>query len=280
VPNNEEVILSVNYGMSNRNNLAFIAICNFYNQQAGTNVTFNWVKKYEKIDGTKQIWDPNGGHNLNQMYAELDPRFAQSILYNGSYFNTELPRLDMWQGATPGRPQTGAPLFADKTGHWLLKGIPAGYNSVNNSFPIYWNMYRLAEAYLIYAEALNECNAAPPPEAYAAVKEIRERSGMPEFPAGMTQAQFRDKIRNERSIELAFEEHRLWDIVRWVIAEQEGVMVGNFWGIKIYKQDPPSTEFSWVPYVFEDRFWTKNMYRIPFYQVEIDKGYLVQNPGW
>jgi hypothetical protein len=103
---------------------------------------------------------------------------------------------------------------------------------------------------------------------------------MPNFPPGLSKEEFREKIRNERSIELFFEEHRLWDIKRWRIAEQEGVMQGNMRGIKIYKLPEPSTEFRWEPYVFEERFWKASMYRIPFPQSEVDKGYIIQNPGW
>jgi hypothetical protein len=142
-----------------------------------------------------------------------------------------------------------------------------------------WHLYRLAEAYLIYAEALNEYQG-PTDEAYQAINTIRNRVGMPNLPEGLSQEEFRARVRNERAVELAFEEHRLWDIIRWTIAEQDGVMRGKMWALKITKQPEPSAEFSYSYVAFQERSWLPAMYRLPFPQSEVDKGYLVQNPGW
>ena len=90
----------------------------------------------------------------------------------------------------------------------------------------------------------------------------------------------REAIKHERCIELAFEGHRLWDIRRWEIAEQEGVMQGNMYGIKIYKIAGVSDEYTYKPYVFEVRSFKTRMYRHPFPQSEMDKLYLIQNPGY
>lgn len=275
-PDNAEVIMASKLtGLSGYWAEYYKSLNNFYVAQSGTMITQNFVEKYEKKDGTVQTWNPNGGDNLNQIYAELDPRFGQSIGYNGSYWNHDFPVLTLWEGAVP---SNQPPLLGLKTGYWIRKWVPEKLDRNTQVYAV-WNLYRLAEAYLNYAEALNEYEG-PVPQAYEAVRAIRERSGMPPFPAGLSKEQFREKIRNERSIELAFEEHRLWDIMRWRIAEEEGVMQGNMWGIKIYKQPAPSTEFSWKPYVFETRSWKTAMYHIPFYQSEVDKGYIIQNPGW
>ncbi len=52
----------------------------------------------------------------------------------------------------------------------------------------------------------------------------------------------------------------MWDTYRWVIADQNEVLNGDTWGgIKIYKQDPPSTEFTYAYYVYEKRTFTTNM---------------------
>jgi hypothetical protein len=273
---NEEIIMSSKLtGLSGYWYEVFKSLNNFYRAQSGTMITQNFVEKYEKKDGTPQVWDPNGGDNLNEMYEELDPRFGQSIGYNGSYWNKDFPVLTLWEGAVP---SNQPPLLGLKSGYWISKWVPKNLDR-NTMVYAKWTLYRLAEAYLNYAEALNEYSG-PVQEAYDAVNIIRARSGMPDFPPGLSQEEFREKLRNERSIELAFEEHRLWDIMRWRIAEEEGVMQGNMWGIKIYKQPEPSTEFSWEPYVFEVRYWKTGMYHIPFFQSEVDKGYIIQNPGW
>ena len=102
---------------------------------------------------------------------------------------------------------------------------------------------------------------------------------MPDLPVGLSKGQFRERVRNERAIELAFEDHRFWDIRRWMIAENEGVMNGKMYGIKIYKIDG-SNEFRYEPYVFETRTWTRKLYLHPFSTNEINKQYLIQNPGY
>src|SRR5690606_22313322 len=104
-------------------------------------------------------------------------------------------------------------------------------------------------------------------------------SGQPDLPTNLTQIQFQERVRNERAIELVFEDNRLWDIMRWQIAEEEGVMLGEMWGIKIYKIDG-SSEFRYEPYVFESRSFPKRMYHHPFLKSEVIKGNLLQNPGW
>ena len=138
----------------------------------------------------------------------------------------------------------------------------------------------MAELYLNYAEALNEYESAPPQAAYDAVNLIRSRAGMPDFPTGMTKEAFRTKLRNERSVELAFEDHRFWDIRRWRIAGEEGVMKGKFYGLKIHSTDGNKTHIHYEPYVFEHRFWNDNCYLYAIDQKEVNKGYLIQNPGW
>lgn len=274
VPDNAEIILASKLtGLTYYMDDIFRSLNNFYFAQGGAMITQNFVEKYEKKDGTPQVWEPNGGVNLSKKYAELDPRFEQSIGYNGSYWNNDFPVLTLWEGAVP---SNQPPLLGLKSGYWLRKYIPPEMNRSSSIYAI-WNLYRLAEAYLNYAEALNEARG-PVAEAYEAVRVVRARSGMPGFPAGLSKEEFREKVRNERAVELFFEEHRLWDIMRWKIAENDGVMQGNMRGIKIYKDS--GTEFKWKPCIIEERYWKPGMYHIPFPQSEVDKGYIKQNPGW
>ncbi|MFD2934745.1 RagB/SusD family nutrient uptake outer membrane protein [Spirosoma flavum] len=233
----------------------------------GISVIHNFVRKYEKKDGTPQTWP--GGNDLMQKYSELDPRFAQTVGYNGSYYDKDAPLLETFQG---GRHATDC-----DGGAWLKKLLPDALSASAGAVPN-GIVFRLAEAYLNYAEALNEAQG-PVPAAYDAVNTIRQRSGMPKLPTGLTKEQFRDRVRNERDIELAFEDHRLYDIRRWKIAENDGVMQGLFYGLKITKITG-STEFKYEPYVFETRTFLPRMYLHPFLNTEVYKGYLVQNPGY
>src|SRR5690625_5751963 len=91
--------------------------------------------------------------------------------------------------------------------------IPEGRFGLNT-----WIHYRLGEQYLNYAEALNE-SEGPVADVYKYVNAIRNRSGMPNLPAGVDQDEMRERIRHERRIELACEAHRFFDVRRWKIAE-------------------------------------------------------------
>lgn len=269
---NAEIVLAEKaYGARSRTQFPWYGLQPFavISSWGGVTVTHNFVQKYEKKDGTPQTWDPAGGNDLNKKYAELDPRFAQTVGFNGSLYNRDVPLLETFQG---GRHVSGC-----KGGAWLKKFMPDALGNNSNVVPN-GIVFRLAEAYLTYAEALNEAQG-PVPAAYDAVNAIRRRSGMPNLPAGLTQAQFRQRVRNERDIELAFEDHRLYDIRRWKIAEQAGVMQGDMQGIRVFRITG-STEFRYEPYVFETRTFFPKMYLHPFANPEVFKGYLVQNPGY
>lgn len=228
----------------------------------GLQATFNLVRKYEKKDGTPQTWDAAGGNDLFKKYDELDPRFKQTIAYHNSYWNVETPVFNC---------------IGNSIGHWMHKLIPSDLHNGAAQIPS-WQLFRLAEAYLNYAEALNE-SEGPVAAAYDAVNTIRRRSGMPNLPAGLSKEEFRKRVHQERDIELAFEDHRFWDIRRWMIAENDGVMKGNFWGLKL-AAIAGSNEIHYEPYIFEVRSFLPKMYLHPFITWEVNKGYLVQNPGW
>jgi len=243
----------------------------------GTSVTLNFVKKYEDTLGNVVVWNDAGGNDLSEKYASLDPRFKQSIGYNLSRWDANHPIIQTFIGGTHAPGCFG--------GAWMAKPYAeaVGGGNVVASIPL----YRLNEFYLNYAEALNEAEgpgvaSTIPPDmptsAYDAVNRIRLRSGMPNLPLGLSQSQFRERVRNERALELVFEDHRFWDIRRWLIAENDGVMKGAMYGIKITKLT--ATTFSYLPYSFGTRTFNKNMYLHPFDLNEVLKGKLVQNPGW
>ena len=235
-------------------------------------VTHNFTKLYESKEGTKLPWKDEGGDDLMEIYANMDPRYKQTVTYQGQFFNNDYPKLDMSVNGLH------KPKGAGCEGAFVHKPMPYSVQ-VTGYVPAVPNgtIFRLAEFYLNYAEALNEYAQTPPQEAYEAVRVVRARSGMPSFPQGLSQSEFRDKLRNERAIELAFEGHRLYDIRRWEMAD-EGIMHGNMYGIHIYKGTGDNC--SYEPYVFEVRSFKPAMYRYAFPQSEIDKGYLIQNPGY
>lgn len=283
VNDNQEIILANKYlGTRRASQYPFSGILptTIHWGYGGPSMLFEFVKRYEKKDGTPQVWDMNGGNNLLEKISELDNRFSQTVMYPGSYLNSAYPEIQTNVGEIVNGELTkkaGEHAKDCYGGFWQRKFIPdnidKGAQMSNNI------IYRLAEAYLNYAEALNEVQG-PVQAAYDAVNVIRKRSGQPDLPAGLTKEQFRDKVRNERAIEFAYEDIRFWDLRRWMLSDKGGYgMNGSVWGLKIYKINGTS-EYRYEPYTSKERTFKKSMYLHPFYAHEIDKGYLIQNPGY
>jgi hypothetical protein len=256
--------------------------------QSGITPLLNFVKKYEKRDGTPETWNAVGvsGNDLQEKIAEIDYRFKQSICYNMSAWNKDIPVAPLYQEAIAlsKNPQSITTCYG---GFWLHKLYP--YIISDDVWQLVPNstIFQLNEIYLNYAEAMNEAFGPDADNGYGltarqALNTIRSRSGQPDA----MEADLKERIRNEREIELAFDNHRFWDIRRWMIAEQEGVMKGGMIGIKINLIDPNNTKpkitsgFKYTPYVYETRSFTPKMYLHPFSTDEVNKGYLVQNPGY
>jgi hypothetical protein len=173
--------------------------------------------------------------------------------------------------------------YATPTGYYLKKYVIEGINleppnvtQVEHT----WVLFRYAEVLLNYAEAMNEAYgpedaAGMGMTARAAVNEVRQRAGMPDFPAGMTKEEFRSKLRNERRVELAFEGHRFWDVRRWMIGDQTTDIYGTTIGFN------PFGGYTYEKTLVEEREFNDNMNLFPIPQTEIYKNpYLEQNPGW
>jgi hypothetical protein len=118
-----------------------------------------------------------------------------------------------------------------------------------------WPVYRYAETLLLHAEAENEANG--PANAYESINAVRARAGLPPL-AGLTQEQFRDSVRQERSWELAFESKRLFDLKRWGLYDQ------------VIGADGVS-KTGWKP----TNIWAA----IPQHELDINKNWS-QNPGY
>ena len=225
----------------------------------------------------KPITDPTSGYNPADPYTNRDPRLAYSVLYNGGL------RMDRnTKKRTPVYTYTGSPDGGSKTGYYVLKMLDsasinvAGFPSTQRCFPL----IRYAEILLNRAEALNEFQG-PTTVVYDLVSAIRKRAGLVPFqlPAGLTQDQMRQRIRNERRIELAYEEHRFWDVRRWKIAEQTDNRVLN--GMQVTRLANGTFTYKVIP--VRQHSFRPGMYLFPIPQSEINKsadGSLLQNPGW
>lgn len=179
----------------------------------------NFVDAYQMNNG-KSIDDATSGYNPQDPYKNRDPRFYMTVLTNDAAY-----RGNTVQTFVPGgKDSKDGPSNwnTSKTGYYLKKYMNDAL-PIDNPWDIAgtqpWIYFRYAEILLNYAEAQNEA-AGPDQSVYDAVNAIRRRTGvgMPALPTGLSQAQMRDAIRKERQIELAFEEHRYYDVRRWKIA--------------------------------------------------------------
>lgn len=141
-----------------------------------------------------------------------------------------------------------------------------------------WVLFRYAETLLNYAEALYEYGQGN--ENYtddeftlsplAAVNLIRTRAGADPLAVN----DFAEQLRNERRVELAFEDHRFWDIRRWMI----GPRTTEIYGVKITGKGS-KTQYERV--LIETRNWDDKMYFYPIPNKELFKNdKLTQNTGW
>lgn len=244
-------------------------------------IPHNFIRKYERMDGQPEQWNKPGveGDDLMEKYAELDPRFRQTVAYNGSLWNNDFPDVQLFEGATSS--PTSA---ANKTGALLHKLIPRDLAGAGSNYQMAPSgiLFRVAELYLNLAEALNEAGSSPSADVYDAVNTVRRRAGMPELPRNLTKEQMRERIKNERDVELAFEDHRMWDIRRWMDAEKDGVMQGTFYKVVIKRISGSALnqKCNYVIEPYETRIFHRKMYLHPILEKEVNKGYLYQNPGW
>ena len=242
---------------------------------SGNTPSLNLLDDYEMLDGTAFDWN-NKNHAANP-YKGRDPRLAFTILSNMTKFNGR--PVECWTGGRDGK---GVPR-ATKTGQYLLKYIDPELNLLEGRTSVHtWILIRLAEVYLNYIEALNEYQPT-----HSDIKiyydKIRRREGikMPELPDGLDQDAVRQKIRHERRIELAFEDHRLWDARRWMIAADnemgKGVLNIPLRGLEILNRGGVP---SYSPIEIEKRNFEPKMYLYPIPQGDLDIAGWSQNPLW
>ena len=261
----------------------------------GFYVLYNALPYFHKMDGTDQSWpqpgdDPRPYNEYLSKMDEMEPRLKQILwVYGTQAYNNPGNDLFRWKYATP---HTGNPANWKTGVGFMVKFL---YNYKNEEMKE-WPIYRTSEFYLNYAEALNEYDyAANLNEALEHLNIIRNRAGLPEIiasdPGVSSQEGLRQVIRRERYCELFGEEHRPFDIRRWQIAHEPGEVGGSAYFFKFTINDNKDDYLDYQVYKYEDRFWTDRMYLTPFpeasagdesdyFQNEVAKGYIIQNPGY
>lgn len=243
------------------------------------------VDSYEYGDGSGETFGeryPEGSINVTQEnpYEGLDPRFSLTVVKNGDLWpNYNTTPIETFEGGANASPL----INATPTGYYLKKycdpNVNISTNYANTSLHA-WNIMRLGEFYLNYAEAMYQYYGDADAtgdfamSANDAVNVLRDRSdvNMPHWSG--TPSNWWERYKRERLIELAFEDHRFWDVRRWKCGSDfdvitEAIIQKNAVGdIVLTRQQKV---LGWV-----DKYY---FFPIPFSEINKNKN-LVQNPGW
>jgi hypothetical protein len=283
-------------------NLAILNGPNGYDEEGNNAPSGNLVDAFEMKDGTKFSWSNPGQAALP--YTDREPRFYANILYEGAKWQTRPPYsigidpigivhvgyYETWDAGNskmvvvPGIDSRNSPFNPFNSGQTLYldrkmvdESVPPTYDP-GKWQAVPWRYFRYAEVLLNYAEASLELGQDE--DARAAINLVRKRAGLP----GLTEtgSALKMRYRNERRIELMYEDHRFFDVRRWVIGPDG---YGPLYKANVtYKLQPDKTTAT-VPTVFhevlETRAWIDKAYFFPIMRDELNKNSkLLQNPDY
>ncbi|MDO4981304.1 MAG: RagB/SusD family nutrient uptake outer membrane protein [Prevotellaceae bacterium] len=263
---------------------------------ARVNPSQNLVDAFPMRSGLP-ITDPKSGYDPQNPYANRDPRLDDDIIYNESNYRRKVIITGSYGDTEDSREKTDK---STRTGYYLKKLLrddvsPSASGSELKQKHIYPRI-RYTEIFLAYAEAANDAwgpKADPTGvgfTAYDVIKAIRERAGLATNEIGQPlsegdvyleecagdQTKMRDLIRNERRIELCFENKRFWDLRRWQMPLNEPI-----YGMKIERDKETDVLTYSVIEVEERNFDSSYQWYGPIPKSEILKwSNLVQNKGW
>ncbi len=236
-----------------------------------------------------------------QLHFDREARFYGSVSFDGGllYGNSRITNdKDLWRlrfkngemggGPSPTTryPVTGS--LVKKMLHFRSTVQDAGTSAVYFSYP--YPIIRLADLYLMYAEALNEAGGATPdPDVYIYINAVRERTGLEGVVESwrdyavsgkenkpLSKEGMREIIRRERLNELAFESHRFWDLRRWMLAEEYMNRPIRGWDIS----GATAETFYKEQNIFRPSFQKKDYFWPIKLSTLLKNPNLKQNPGW
>jgi len=271
----------------------------------GTNAPVgNMVDAYEMKDGSNFDW--NNPDHAAFPYKNRDQRFYATILYEGAGWRQRPAddasrdpknqiQVGTWEKWENGETKLVYGLDTRKSGVEEWNGSYTGYYMRKFLDPAFdvsfieaggggyqyipFRYFRFAEILLNYSEACIELGQFD--EALIYINKIRKRAGQPPL-IGLTGDELRQRYRNERRIELAFENHRIVDVRRWMTGPEAYKPVTQ--AVVIYKLLPDNTT-SLIPTIthkeFQKRSWLDKAYFLPFARDELNKNSdMIQNPGY
>lgn len=247
----------------------------------------NLVDDYDMINGEpafiyqdgEKVVNPASEYDPQQPYVNRDPRFYATIIYDGASYHGDVH--EMWvasDGESWGFDSYRQSGDNPRTNYVLRKFMPGEGTPLawGERYTNPWIIFRLGEIYLNYAEAMFELGDEDACRDY--ISKVRERVNMPAIPETVTGEELRDRLRNERRIELAFEEHRYWDVRRWKIAME--VENAPIYGMDIIK-DVTTGGKTYSPVQLLERHFEDRMHLLPIETNEVRRNpELDQTVGW
>jgi len=285
--------------------------------------SLNLVEDFEYLDGSNgalKTRTPDGSDyiyydNASDIFANKDARLYGTIIYPGTSFRNQMVSIQagvkVWNSATSSYQTIESDQFGSiyggtsypngdrglltgadgphrtqqdisNTGFYLRKYIDAdpGASKRTQLSDMWWVRFRLGEIYLNAAEAAFELGNTQTALQY--INLVRERAG---FPANSLKALTMEALQHERRVELAFEDHRVWDLKRWRIADKVWNGQNNGYSVVYalypYRVVRPGDSRN-NKYVFEKiiapRFRSPHNFRLGNYYSSIDQGVLNNNP--
>jgi hypothetical protein len=265
--------------------------------------SYNYAGRYDTITvGDDHYYYIKQGLTTAVLNTNREPRFYANLGFDCGYWYGNGRTKDVGAGSdteTPWIMRMKAGEVSGKNGsiRYSLSGYrakkPINFETATSSngslsttrytYPI----MRLADLYLLYAEALNESLDAPNSDVYEYVDIVRERAGLkgvveswrdhsnlPDKP--LTKTGMRDIIRQERMIELCFESKRFWDLRRWKLAHIYYNQPERGWNVS-----QTTTEDYYQVIIFNRLEFPTRLYLWPIQESELRKNInLVQNPYW
>ena len=257
------------------------------------NYDFNDIRELREAT-PEERFNIEEGYRTSRLNFDREPRFYADLGFDGStwYKRDALGDETKWhiEGKFGDYSGSDHPFFFNETGYYCKKLVNwrMTFSNDGGSFENYaWPEMRLAELYLLYAEALNETQG-PSSDVYNYLDLIRDRAGLegvveswanhsvnPNKP--LSQDGLRSIIQQERMIELAFEGQRYWDLLRWKRAVEE--FNDDVQGWNVFGDDEAS--YYQVRTIHLQSFVSPRDYFWPLSETSLIRNTnLVQNPGW
>ncbi|MBR1934193.1 MAG: RagB/SusD family nutrient uptake outer membrane protein [Prevotella sp.] len=277
---NTELIFGLGRGESNSFEMANYPI-GVENGSSGNCPSQSLIDQYEYQADGQTFGQRHPGDvdlSLADPYEGLDPRFALTVVKNGDEWpsnGAQKKTIETFAGGFNAAPKYGA----TPTGYYLRKYVDGSCVTTADNQTTRrhtWILFRLGEFYLDYAEAVFNATGSANDATYGmtaneAVNVLRGRADIQMPPFTEDGADWVARYERERLVELAFENHRFWDVRRWKKGAQ------YFRTIQVATISPSLVlTRSTVTRQWDEKF---NLYPIPQSELQQNPN-LTQNPGW